>query len=166
MNAQPVQAVQAAFAPMRAATSHTHSDERWSMGLAMLAAVLIPAYFFLVPFYSPEYVPIRPWVWAVPGLVCIVYLFAQFWALMQSAGRSDDIGMKDIVVSLVAALSSFGTLVGIVILWAENKLYFGPFQAMAVITVTLTTFGELIFTAWVRYLVNRRYFSTVAPSPN
>jgi hypothetical protein len=100
----------------------------------------------------------------MPGIACIVYLFAQFWALMQSAGRSDDIGMMDIVVSLLAALSSFGTLVGIVILWAEDRLYFGPFQAMAIITVTLATFGELLFTAWARYLVNRRYFSRVGPA--
>jgi hypothetical protein len=32
---------------------------------------------------------------------------------------------------------------------------------MAIATITVTTFGELIFTAWVRYLVNRRYFSSV-----
>jgi hypothetical protein len=133
------------------------------MGLAIAAMVLVPTYFFIVPFYSPEYIPIRPWVWAMPGIVCIVYLFAQFWALMQSAGRSDDIGMTDIIVSLLAALSSFGTMVGIVILWSQGRMHFGPFQAMAIVTVTLTAFGELIFTAWVRYLVNRRYFSSVGP---
>jgi hypothetical protein len=164
MNAHPVEAAQAALTQPSMTFGGRYSDERWSIGLALVATVLIPTYFFLVPLYSPQYVPIRPWVWAVPGMVCILYLFAQFWALMQSAGCSDDIGMKDIVVSLLAALSSFGTLVGIVILWTEDRLYFGPFQAMAVITITLTTFGELIFTAWVRYLVNRRYFSSVGPA--
>jgi hypothetical protein len=134
MNANPVEAAQASLTQSTTRFGR-RSDEGWSMGLALVAMVLIPSYFFLVPFYSPQYVPIRPWVWAVPGMVCILYLFAQFWALMQSAGRSDDIGMKDIVVSLLAALSSFGTLVGIVILWAEDRFYFGPFQAMAVITV-------------------------------
>jgi hypothetical protein len=98
-------------------------------------------------------------VWVAPGIVCIVYLFAQFWALTQSAGRSDDIG------SLLAALSSFGTMVGIAILWSQDRMHFGPFQAMAIITITLTTFGELLFTAWIRYLVNRRYFSSVGPAP-
>jgi hypothetical protein len=164
MNAYPVQAAQATMTQSIATFWGRQSDESWSMGLALAAMVLIPVYFFIVPFYSPQYVPIRPWVWAMPGIVCIVYLFAQFWALMQSAGRSDDIGMMDIVVSLLAALSSFGTLMGIVILWAEDRLYFGPFQAMAIITVTLATFGELLFTAWVRYLVNRRYFSSVGPA--
>src|SRR5215467_6144765 len=105
--------------------------------------------------------PIRPWVWAVPGLICISYLFAQFWALMHSAGRSDDIGMKDTIISLLAALSSFGTMVSIFVLWELDKFYLGAFQAMTIGAVTLTTFGELIFTAWVRYLFNRRYFSSV-----
>jgi hypothetical protein len=164
MNAHPVEAAQAALTHLTTTFGGKRADESWSMGLALAAMVLIPAYFFIVPFYSPDYVPKRPWVWALPGIVCIVYLFAQFWALMQSAGRSDDIGMMDIVVSLLAALSSFGTLVGIVIFWSQDQMYFGPFQAMALITVTLTTFGELIFTAWVRYLVNRRYFSSVGPT--
>jgi hypothetical protein len=83
---------------------------------------------------------------------------------MHSAGRSDDIGMKDTIVSLLAALSSFGTLVSIFVLWELDKFYLGAFQAMTIATVTLTTFGELIFTAWVRYLVNRRYFSSVGPA--
>jgi hypothetical protein len=164
MNAYPVQAAQATLSQSMPTFRGGRSDESWSMGLALAAMVLIPVYFFIVPFYSPQYVPIRPWVWAMPGIVCIVYLFAQFWALMQSAGRSDDIGMMDIVVSLLAALSSFGTLVGIVILWSLDRMHFGPFQAMALLTVTLTTFGDLLFTAWVRYLVNRRYFSSVGPA--
>jgi hypothetical protein len=163
MNARPVETAQAALTQVATTFGGRRIDESWSMGLAITAMVLIPAYFFVVPLYSPEYAPKRPWVWAAPGIVCIVYLFAQFWALMQSAGRSDDIGMMDIVVSLLAALSSFGTLVGILILWSLDRMNFGPFQAMAIITVTLTTFGELLFTAWVRYLVNRRYFSSVGP---
>jgi hypothetical protein len=165
MTAQPIEAAQAALSHSFLTIGARHSDERWSMGLALAAMVLIPAYFFLVPLYSPTYVPVRPWVWAVPGIVCIVYLFAQFWALMHSAGRSDDIGMKDTIVSLLAALSSFGTLVAIVILWGQGRLHFGVFQAMAIITITITMFGELIFTAWVRYLVNRRYFASVGPAP-
>ena len=164
MNAHPVQAAQAHLERFTPTPRGGHSDERWSIGLALTAMVLVPAYFFLVPIHSPEYTPIRPWVWAVPGLICISYLFAQFWALMHSAGRSDDIGMKDTIVSLLAALSSFGTLVSILVLWELDKFYLGAFQAMTIGAVTLTTFGELIFTAWVRYLVNRRYFSSVGPA--
>lgn len=164
MSANQVQAAEAHLDRSASSLRRKHSDERWSIGLALTAMVLVPAYFFLVPIHSPEYTPIRPWVWAVPGMVCILYLFAQFWALMNSAGRSDDIGMKDTVVSLLAALSSFGTLISIVVLWLQGKFFLGAFQAMTISTVTLTTFGELIFTAWVRYLVNRRYFSSVGQS--
>jgi hypothetical protein len=157
MVAPPVTALNST---LRAVTSR-HSDERWSMGLAFAAMFGIPAYFFLAPLWNPAYTPVRPWVWAVPGVICIVYLFAQFWALMHSAGRSDDIGMKDTIVSLFAFLSCFGTLVAMTILWAQGHYHFGPFQAMSIITATFTAFGELLFTAWVRYLVNRRYFSGV-----
>jgi hypothetical protein len=160
MNANPVHAAQIE-AGRRSSPYRGNTDERWSMGMALAATVLVPAYFFGTPYYSPEYVPIRPWVWAMPGVICILYLFAQFWALLHSAGRSDDIGMKDTVVSLVSALSSFGTLIAMSIFWVQGSFHFGVFQVMAITIVTLTTFGELIFTAWVRYLVNRRYFSTV-----
>ncbi len=156
-----VEAAQAGLMHNLAAASGRYSDERWSIGLALIALVAIPAYFFLTPYWNAEYTPIRPWVWAVPGIVCILYLFAQFWALLHSAGRSDDIGMKDTVVALLTALSSFGTLVALLILWFQGSYHFGPFQAMSIATITVTTFGELIFTAWVRYLVNRRYFSSV-----
>lgn len=163
MNANQVEAAQASL--HHSSLYGRHSDERWSMGMALVALVAVPAYFFGVPFYSAEYVPIRPWVWAMPGVICIFYLFAQFWALLHSAGRSDDIGMKDTVVSLLTALSSFGTLVAMIIYWSQGNFYFGIFQWMAIITATVTTFGELIFTAWVRYLVNRRYFSSVQQNP-
>lgn len=161
MNANPAELAQASTSRNNYHRGGAHSDERWSIGMALAAMVLIPAYFFLSPYWSPEYTPIRPWVWAVPGVACILYLFAQFWALMHSAGRSDDIGMKDTIVSLLAALSCFGTLIAIGILWAQDRYHFGAFQAMSISTITLTAFGELIFTAWVRYLVNRRYFSGV-----
>lgn len=161
MNANPAELAQASSPRNHYRRGGAHSDERWSIGMALAAMVLVPAYFFLAPYWNPEYTPIRPWVWAVPGVACILYLFAQFWALMHSAGRSDDIGMKDTIVSLLTALSTFGTLIAITILWAQDRFHFGAFQAMSIATITITAFGELIFTAWVRYLVNRRYFSSV-----
>ena len=161
MNAYPVEAAQASMVRNSVHGNVSHTDETWSMGLAIAALFLVPAYFFLAPYWNPDYTPVRPWVWAVPGVSCILYLFAQFWALMHSAGRSDDIGMKDTVVALLAALSCFGTLIALMILWAQDRYHFGAFQAMTIATITVTAFGELIFTAWVRYLVNRRYFAGV-----
>ena len=140
---------------------HSHLGERCSICLALLATVLVPVFFLAVNMYSPQYVPVRPWVWAAPGILCILYLFAQFWALLTSAGSSDDIGMMDTVVSLLAALSCFGTLTAMIILSLLDKYHLGAFQAMTIITISIATFGELIFTAWVRFLVNRRYFASV-----
>jgi hypothetical protein len=159
MNALP--SMQDSMARNSSHAGLSHSDETWSMGLAFAAMVLVPAYFLLAPYWNPDYSPIRPWVWAVPGVSCILYLFAQFWALMHSAGRSDDIGMKDTIVSLLAALSCFATFIAMLIFWGQGSYHFGAFQAMTIITITVTAFGELIFTAWVRYLVNRRYFAGV-----
>jgi hypothetical protein len=140
---------------------YSHTGERCSIGLALLATVLVPVYFLAVNMYSPQYVPVRPWVWAAPGILCILYLFAQFWALLTSAGHSEDVGMLDTVVSLLSALSCFGTLIAMIILSFLDRYHLGSFQAMTIITITIATFGELIFTAWVRYLVNRRYFASV-----
>jgi cation transport ATPase len=161
MSSHSVEAAQMASTQNDRRHKYSHSDERWSIGLALAATVLVPGYFLAVDVYSPQYVPVRAWVWAVPGIICILYLFAQFWALLHSAGRSDDIGMMDTVVSLLSALSCFGTLVAMVILSLLDKYHLGAFQAMTIITITIATFGELIFTAWVRYLVNRRYFASV-----
>jgi hypothetical protein len=69
--------------------------------------------------------------------------------------------MMDTVVSLLAALSCFGTLTAMIILSLLDKYHLGAFQAMTIITISIATFGELIFTAWVRFLVNRRFFATV-----
>jgi hypothetical protein len=44
-----------------------------------------------------------------------------------------------------------------VILWAVEKYVLGWFQIMTIATINLTAFLELLFTVWIRYLVNKRY---------
>jgi hypothetical protein len=65
------------------------------------------------------------------------------------------------VVSLATFLLTFGTLVAVVVMWMVDRYQLGPFQIMTILTLNITALGELVFTGWVRYLVNRRYFGSV-----
>jgi hypothetical protein len=59
MNDHPLQTGQAAMAPFTSRiASRRFADEHSSIGLT--AMLLIPAYFFLGPLYSSQYVPVRP----------------------------------------------------------------------------------------------------------
>jgi hypothetical protein len=135
--------------------------DNWSMALAGLLALFIPAWFYGAHLWNPNYVPIRPWVWAAPWFLCMMYLYVQFWLLLISAGRSDRIGMGDTMLSMIAFLSAFGTAIVLVVMWSFDRYNLGFFQAMTIFALIVTTLGELVFTAWVRYLVNRRYFAGV-----
>ena len=135
--------------------------DRWSVILAFAVALFVPLWFFGANAWNPEYVPVRPWVWAVPGIGALLYVFLQFWLLLNSAGRSDEIGMSDTVVSLIAFMSCFGTLIALSILAYQGNYNLGAFQSVTISLITVAALGELVFTAWVRYLVNRRYFASV-----
>jgi hypothetical protein len=141
---------------------HAHERaDRWSMGLAAMLALFVPIWFYAAHQWNPNYVPVRPWVWAAPWFLCMIYLYVQFWLLLISAGRSDRIGMADTVISLVAFLSAFATAIVLVVVWSFDRYNLGFFQGMTIFAIMVTTLGELVFTAWVRYLVNRRYFAGV-----
>jgi hypothetical protein len=140
--------------------AHAQADN-WSMAAAAALALFVPIWFYAAHLWNPAYTPVRPWVWAAPWFLCMIYLYFQFWLLLISAGRSDKIGMADTVVSLLAFLSAFATAVVLIVLWSLDRYNLGFFQAMTIVAIIVTTLGELVFTAWVRYLVNRRYFAGV-----
>jgi hypothetical protein len=91
------------------------------------AAVGVPVWFLLVaPWWNPDYVPLTPQVWAVPGIGCILYIAVHlYWLLRSATSSSDDIGMGDAAISLITFMSCFGTLVAMVILWAVEKYVTG-----------------------------------------
>jgi hypothetical protein len=140
--------------------AHERADN-WSMGTAAALTLFVPVWFYAAHLWNPGYVPVRPWVWAAPWFLCMIYLYFQFWLLLISAGRSDRIGMADTVVSMVAFLSVFATAIVLIVLWTFDRYNLAFFQAMTIFALIVTTLGELVFTAWVRYLVNRRYFAGV-----
>ena len=140
-----------------------HKYHIFSGLFALGAAVGVPVWFLLLaPWWNPDYVPLTPQVWAVPGIGCILYIAAHlYWLLRSATSSSDDIGMGDAAISLITFMSCFGTLVAMVILWAVDKYVLGWFQIMTIATINLTAFLELLFTVWIRYLVNRRYFAGI-----
>jgi hypothetical protein len=155
---------QAVAAGGRRAVRRRHNYHLFSGFFALATAVGVPFWFLLVaPWWNKDYVPVTPPVWAVPGIACILYMAAQvYWLLRSATSSSEDIGIGDLAVSLISCLSCFGTLIAIVIFWALDKYVLGWFQIMTILTINLTTFLELLFTAWIRYLVNRRYFAGVS----
>lgn len=155
---------QAVAAGGRWAVRRRHNYHLFSGFFAVAAAIGVPLWFLLVaPWWNESYVPVTPPVWAVPGIACILYLAAQvYWLLRSATSSSEDIGIGDLAISLISFLSCFGTLIALIIFWALDKYVLGWFQIMTILTINLTAFLELLFTAWIRYLVNRRYFTGVS----
>lgn len=139
-----------------------HRADGWSMLLAFLFALFVPLWFFASAWWNPHYEPVRGWVWSLPWIFALVYLVAQLFFLFVSAVDSDRIGISDMGVSLVALLSVFGTIIVLVVCDVLGKYHLGGFQTHELIAYFCTALCELAFTAWARFLVNRRTFAAVS----
>lgn len=131
-----------------------------SMMLALIMTVGVPLWFLVSQWWNPNYEPTAPWVWNIPGTIAMTYIVSQIWLLLVSAGRSDRIGMSDTAISGLAFASVFGTTVVVITLGFQGNYHLGGFQANLLYFLFKTTLAELVFTAWMRFLVNRRYFAT------
>lgn len=131
-----------------------------SSALAITMGLATPAWFGLSEAWNSHYEPVTPWVWNIPGQIAMTYLVAQILLLLVSAGRSDRIGMNDFAVSGLALLSVFGTAVVVVVKAFEGKYHLGGFQTNLLYFLLEATLTEFLFTGWMRFLVNRRYFAS------
>lgn len=160
MPVEHVAAIRANSRPRRSwRVPRPRTADGYSIFLAVCMAVGVPLWFMFAPW---DYEP-RTWGWNVPGQIADYYLIAQIFLLLTSAGRSDRIGMNDTVVSLVAFIVVFATAV-IVLTQAVNGRNLSLFQVGLLFALVKNTFFELVFTAWMRFLVNRRYFATAPAS--
>ncbi len=133
----------------------------WSSGLAIALAIDVPLWFYLSAQWNPAYTPTRGWVWGLPWIFAMVYVQAQVMFLLVSSGRSDKIGMGDLALSGLAFVSVLITTVVMVVLWWQGTYYLGGFQWSLAVALVFSTLSELVTTAWMRFLVNRRYFASV-----
>ena len=136
--------------------------DSWSSIFAIFFAFLVPTWFFVANDWNPNYAPIRPWVWSYPWIIAFTYFMFQMLFLLQSAINFDRIGILDMGFSLLALLSVFGTTIVIVDRSEIGRFHIGGFQEHELAALLAAAFFELAFTAWVRFLVNRRTFAAVA----
>jgi hypothetical protein len=129
----------------------------WSVFLAALVTFGIPLWFWSSANtgYTPE-----GWVWSLPWMVAFIYYQIQMLFLLTSIGRSDDLGMRDSVVSGLSVLSVFGTVVIIGFTSIQGVSTVDGFGWTTLMAALFAVAGEFLSTLWVRFLVNRRYFAT------
>ncbi len=72
--------------------------------------------------------------------------------------------MSDTVVSGITLLAVFGTIVVVTVLAAQGSFHFGAGKGLTLLAMLMATAGEFLCTAWMRFLVNRRYFASVPSS--
>ncbi|MCE9644106.1 hypothetical protein K8Q93_02620 [Candidatus Parcubacteria bacterium] len=130
----------------------------WSCFLAGHCAWLVPLWLIGAYLWNPAYEPIRPWVWSVPWAMAFCYFAGQVMLLLKSAERSEQIGMKDMLWSLITFVTAFGMTLILLVLWQQGAYRMGAFTGTCLTAFVFATALELAATAWVRFLVNRRTF--------
>lgn len=144
---------------------HPRNSDGWSMFLAVLMALGVPLWAWIsYTWGSPDPDAKISWVLAVPWMIALFYTYAQVLFLLTSIGRSDDLGMSDTVVSGITLLAVFGTIVVVTVLAAQGSFHFGAGKGLTLLAMLMATAGEFLCTAWMRFLVNRRYFASVPSS--
>jgi hypothetical protein len=131
------------------------------MLLALIVPIGTPVWFIGASLWNPDYVPVTGFVWSVPWILAFAYLVVQIIMLLNSAGQSDNIGMADTIVSGVAFISTLLTFAALIMLSRNGEYNLGQFQTSLALALLLSSLSELIITAWMRFLVNRRYFAGV-----
>ncbi len=136
------------------------TPDGYSMWLTGALVVLVPTWFWLANLWNPHYTPHQAWVWSVPWIVSYAYFIVKLQFVLQSAvEHTEKIGLKEMFISLVALLSVSFTALVLLVLWILNYYYLGGFQ-VHLLTALITAAGsELLTTATIRFVVNKRYFS-------
>jgi hypothetical protein len=138
----------------------------WSKALAIIMAIGVPVW-GLASYLWGSATPKAgiEWIVAVPWAIALVYSFVQIFFLLASAGHSDNLGISDWVISGLSLLSVFGTGVIILVLGIQGSFPLGLTKILTWLAMFMATAGEFLITGWMRFLVNRRYFTSVTSSP-
>jgi hypothetical protein len=125
-----------------------HSEEWFSILMALAGAIGGVAYFWMAPDLSPE----SHIAWAVPGWIAGAYLFTQMLLLLVSASQIRALGVLDSVIAILPVV------VGLVIMieWMLGHLPLSLFQLNALGLLIATSLAEFLLTIWIRFVINRR----------
>jgi len=129
-------------------TRLAHTEEFFSILMALAAAVGSVAFFWLAPRFEPE----SHIAWAVPGWIAGIYLFLQIFFLLISASQIRVLGVLDSIVSIIPVVAGLVTLVE----WLLRHLDLSLFQVNCLGLLIATSLGEFLLTVWIRFVLNRR----------
>jgi len=125
-----------------------HSEEWFSIVMALAAAIGSAAYLWMAPEFSPtSYV-----AWAAPGWIAGAYLFAQMLFLLVSATQIRALGVLDSVIAILPVVAGLVLLIE----WMLGNLPLSLFQFNVLGVLIATTLAELLLTIWIRFVINRR----------
>jgi hypothetical protein len=127
-------------------------DESVSIWLSVAFAIFHVGYFLVVPWWNPNYTPVRGWVWAVPACLYLVWLVVQVACLFASAVRRTELGARDVAVSYLTSL----VMVVLVCAWVFGKLNATDFMAYVLIVGFFTAACETLLTQIGRMIFAQR----------
>jgi hypothetical protein len=125
-----------------------HSEEWFSIFMALAAAIGPAAYLWMAPEFSPtSYI-----AWAVPGWIAGAYLFVQMLFLLVSATQIRALGVLDSVIAILPVVAGLVMLIE----WIIGNLNLSLFQLNVLGLLIACTFAEFLLTIWIRFVINRR----------
>jgi hypothetical protein len=125
-----------------------HTEELFSIAMALVASIGLVAFFWLAPSYEPQ----SHAAWTIPGWLAGAYLVVQIFFLLISATQIRALGVLDSVLSIVPVVAGLVTLVE----WVLGRLPLSAFQLNCLALLITTGLAEFLLTVWIRFVINRR----------
>jgi hypothetical protein len=125
-----------------------HSEEWFSIFMALAAAIGGAVYLWM----APEFSPTSNIAWAVPGWIAGAYLFIQMLFLLVSATQIRALGVLDSVIAILPVVAGLVMLIE----WIIGNLHLSLFQLNVLALLIASTLAEFLLTIWIRFVINRR----------
>ena len=143
------------------------SSDGWTNTLAIAAVIFIPLWFILAHKWNPTYVPVRPWVWAVPWIISVYWLGAQMVFLSVSIQKSaEQIRWTEIVIAFLPPISCLVTFGVIDVLWWLNLYPLGGFQMHEFVAFFSVTAFYAFVGGGVRFALKGKIFGQLGAVNN
>ena len=134
--------------PRAAPSRVAHTEESFSILMALGAAIGCVIFFWFAPTFEPQ----SHLAWAIPGWIAGAYLFLQIFFLLISATQIRALGVLDSILAIVPVVAGLVMVVE----WLLGHLPLSAFQLNCLAILIATSLGEFLLTVWIRFVLNRR----------
>jgi hypothetical protein len=134
--------------PRVAPSRMAHTEETFSILMALVAAVGSVAFFWLAPGFQPQ----SHIAWTIPGWIAGSYLFLQIFFLLISATQIRALGVLDSIIAIIPVVAGLVTVVE----WLLGHVALSLFQLNSLALLIATSLGDFLLTVWIRFVLNRR----------